>query len=421
MIDTLSIIGLVLSILIVACFFLLIIIQINSYSNNKVENLSFILALIAGLIAISTYIFDLIIWVNNSCNINTTNQCILTRSDLNGLLFFFFTISFYFWFKHYQKIILFNSKKYSLHFDFLKRFNFISNAQYSISFIDILFFSGIFLNTIIFLGYFFGFGKIFDLFWQLVALPNPTGRFVTFLSLVATLSGGIFLYITYIIIKNNLIELGKVTIFELFSMTVLGFTSVILLINDVLITYNVYGNDLNNLIVNIGLFTIFISLIILLVDYILLQPTHIQSPSLYKDIAELIKTIKIEGTVIPKSENELPKLSPPSQDITQLEIPQKLNGTGIIILIYLMKNEKAKNLLAKDLESNLNLNKSTISYNLKILETNSFISRKSPIEISISGTSSEDDLDQRQKRILINENGKKFLIELQKYLNSIFY
>ena len=420
MIDTLSIIGLVLSFLIVACFFLLIIIQINSYNNSKVENLSFILALIAGLIAISTWIFDLIIWDNNSCNISLTNQCIITRSNLNGLLFFFFTISFYFWFKHYQKIILFNSKKYSLQFNFLKRFSFISNVQYSISFIDILFFIGIFLNTIVYLGYFFGLGGIFNIFWQLVDLPNNAGRFVTFLSLIGILSGGIFLYITYIIIKNNLIELGKVTIFELFSITVLGFTSVILLINDILITYNFYGGDLNTLIVNIGLFTIFISLIILLVDYILLQPTHIQSPSLYKDIAELIKTIKIENVVTPKSEIEIPTIQILSEDISKLEIPQKLNGTGIIILIYLMKNEKVKNLLAKDLETDLKLNKSTISYNLKILENNSFITRKTPIEISINENSSEDELDQRQKRILINENGKKFLIELQKYLNSIF-
>ena len=420
MIDTLSIIGLVLSFLIVACFFLLIIIQINSYNNSKVENLSFILALIAGLIAISTWIFDLIIWDNNSCNISLTNQCIITRSNLNGLLFFFFTISFYFWFKHYQKIILFNSKKYSLQFNFLKRFSFISNVQYSISFIDILFFIGIFLNTIVYLGYFFGLGGIFNIFWQLVDLPNNAGRFVTFLSLIGILSGGIFLYITYIIIKNNLIELGKVTIFELFSITVLGFTSVILLINDILITYNFYGGDLNTLIVNIGLFTIFISLIILLVDYILLQPTHIQSPSLYKDIAELIKTIKIENVVVPKSEIEIPKIQILSEDISKLEIPHKLNGTGIIILIYLMKNEKVKNLLAKDLETDLKLNKSTIYYNLKILENNSFITRKTPIEISINENSSEDELDQRQKRILINENGKKFLIELQKYLNSIF-
>ena len=420
MIDTLSIIGLVLSFLIVACFFLLIIIQINSYNNSKVENLSFILALIAGLIAISTWIFDLIIWDNNSCNISLTNQCIITRSNLNGLLFFFFTISFYFWFKHYQKIILFNSKKYSLQFNLLKRFSFISNVQYSISFIDILFFIGIFLNTIVYLGYFFGLGGIFNIFWQLVDLPNNAGRFVTFLSLIGILSGGIFLYITYIIIKNNLIELGKVTIFELFSITVLGFTSVILLINDILITYNFYGGDLNTLIVNIGLFTIFISLIILLVDYILLQPTHIQSPSLYKDIAELIKTIKIENVVTPKSEIEIPTIQILSEDISKLEIPQKLNGTGIIILIYLMKNEKVKNLLAKDLETDLKLNKSTISYNLKILENNSFITRKTPIEISINENSSEDELDQRQKRILINENWKKFLIELQKYLNSIF-
>ena len=30
---------------------------------------------------------------------------------------------------------------------------------------------------------------------------------------------------------------------------------------------------------------------------------------------------------------------------------------------------------------------------------------------------SKEEMDQRQKRILINENGKKFLMELQKFLN----
>ena len=71
------------------------------------------------------------------------------------------------------------------------------------------------------------------------------------------------------------------------------------------------------------------------------------------------------------------------------------------------------------MEENLKLNKSTISYNLKILENNEFINRISPIEKEMI-VKSDLEVDQRQKFISINENGRNFLLSLQQYLNSIF-
>ena len=84
-----------------------------------------------------------------------------------------------------------------------------------------------------------------------------------------------------------------------------------------------------------------------------------------------------------------------------------------------MKHIKSANILAKDLEIQLKLNKSTISYNLKILERSEFINRKTPIEQG-SRSSFDEELDQRQKFISINDNGKNFLIALHNYLANVF-
>ena len=71
------------------------------------------------------------------------------------------------------------------------------------------------------------------------------------------MSGIIFLYITYIIVKNNLVELGKVLIYELIAIITLGFSNVILFINDLLYTYSYYSDETSALIVNIGLLITF--------------------------------------------------------------------------------------------------------------------------------------------------------------------
>ena len=264
-----------------------------------------------------------------------------------------------------------------------------------------------------------------DLFWSTIGLDNGQGRFVTITSFNAFLSGWIFFYITYIIIKHDLIELNKVRNYELISIVTLGFSNVVLFFNNIFITYGFYSYDSATLIVNVSLLVLFFSLIFLLIDFLLLNPSHIQSPSLYKDIAKLITTIDDPSFKLTGYEDPSPYRSDSSRTNDTIEtfnIPQKLSGTCIIILIFLMKNANLKNLLAKDLEANLNLNKSTVSYNLKILENNNFISRNTPIESKVKDNISKDevDLDQRQKRISINQNGIRFLVQLYQYLNAIF-
>lgn len=413
MIDVIPALSLLFSILILACFFLLLIIQINSYNSKKIENQFFIIAIVAGTIAIISYIFDTVLWIKQP-NFET-------RRTLDSILFFFFTICFYFWYKHYSEIIFLKGKE-KRKYNYLQLLQPYLNWLEPIDLIDILFFIGIIADIVVYFGYYFNLDSLFNPLWYLFALDNVHDRYVTFLSHIAFLSGLVFFYISFIIVANNLIELNKVSILELFAIVPLGFSNFFLFFNDVFVTYGIYSPDLALFLVNIGLLIIFISLIILLVNYIVVNPSHIQSPSLYKDIVELFKTIDDPSFQKEKilEVSAKPDFPIEAQKSLNLEIPHKLNGTCIIILIYLMKNSKL-NTLAKDLEVDLSLNKSTISYNLKILEKNEFISRSSPLELKGKSIfSSDKELDQRQKFISINENGKEFLVMLHDYLGSIF-
>lgn len=415
MIDPILASSLVLSILIVGSFFLLLIMQVNSYANKKMENPFFIIAVVSGSIGITAYIFAVIISFNNSSNVELIN-------NLHSYLFFFFTICFYFWYKHYQKIITLNEKSTLKQLDFLKELNFIPNWMYPVTLIDILFVLGLGIDIGYYILYLLHLNLIvFGIIWNLLKISNTDGRMVTVFSVIAFLSGLIFFYISYIIINNNLIELNKVPIFELLSILSLGFSNVFLFINDIFITFSVYPLEINNLVVGIGLLIIFFSLIMLLANYILLNPSHVSSPSLYRDITNLMNTINDPNFSLKTSIQSIPTSNNPLQAnslMGKLKIPQKLNGTCIIILIYLMKNNELSSILAKDLEVNLNLNKSTISYNLKILENNDFINRFNPIEGISKGF--DEEIDQRRKLIKINDNGKNFLILLHQYLNTIF-
>ena len=415
MIDPISAISLVLSILIVGCFFLLLIMQVNSFANKKIENPFFIIALIAGSIGITSYTFAVILDATNP-NVELTN-------NLHSYLFFFFTLCFYFWYKHYEKIITLQDRSITTRFNFLKKLDF--KWLDPITTLDILFYIGLTIDLIYYVLYLFHLNlMVFGFIWHFLGVGNTDGRMVTVFSLIAFLSGLTFFYITYIIITNNLVELSKVPIFEVLAIIALGFSNAFLLINDIFVTFGLYPLDLSYLIVGIGLLIVFLSLIMLLINYILLNPSHVTSPSLFKDIVQLINAIddpvfETSSKYQFKTEESTFPVPTIYKSFEKLSIPQKLNVTYIIILIYLMKNYNISAILAKDLEANLNLNKSTISYNLKILENNEFINRISPIEKEMI-VKSDLEVDQRQKFISINENGRNFLLSLQQYLNSIF-
>jgi DNA-binding MarR family transcriptional regulator len=407
MIEFITGLSLVFSILIVGNFFLLLIIQINSLNNKKLENNFFIIALISGSIAIISYIFDTILWI--------TKPNPYLRINLYLSLFFFFTVCFYFWYKHYTKIISM-TESFVLNFQILNKTS-ITSWLNPISKIDLLFFIGFLLDFIYYFTYFFRIDYIFDIFWNLLGINNEIGRVVTVFSHIAFLSGCVFFYISYIIIKNNLIELKKVPLFEVISIIFIGFANIFLFINDFLLTMRLYDDEIGTFLVNVGLLIIFISLIMLLVNYVYLNPSHVQSPSILKEIAEMLKTIDKSSL-----DNNVEKIKTPksqTRTIEALDIPQKLNGTCIIILIYLLKNSES-NMTAKDLEINLKLNKSTISYNLKLLENFMYITRINAIELFINDQNRNEEFDQRQKFILINENGRKFLATIHNYLDTIF-
>jgi DNA-binding MarR family transcriptional regulator len=94
---------------------------------------------------------------------------------------------------------------------------------------------------------------------------------------------------------------------------------------------------------------------------------------------------------------------------TTVVVPKKLSSTSIVVLLYLLKMP-VDGTFAKSIESDLQLNKATVSYNIKILEENSLIER----DIT---TVQED---QRFKKIKINKNGLNFLFTFYQQLSSYF-
>ena len=116
-------------------------------------------------------------------------------------------------------------------------------------------------------------------------------------------------------------------------------------------------------------------------------------------------------------EQETHQISESDIDST-FELMQKLNGTSILILMYIIRN---KDVIAKDIGLEFSIKKSTVSYNLKMLESNKLIERTSKMEKALAENPDElDDFDHRQKIITINEDGIRFLELLNYNLKGMF-
>lgn len=401
--------------MLISAFYLLLLMQIYNSKTQKLDNNSFMIGLLSGGIAFILYLFDLI-------NKLSTNNELLTI-HLESLMFISFSLCFYFWYRHYFSIVsLFYDKEESK--SLLLNFKLTNKIFKPLSALDIFLISGILISVFSYILLFLNILTLFDFFWEILGIPGGggLGRAVTITSHITFLSGAVvFLYITIIIISNNLLDFGKLKVYELMPILLLSFINIFLFINDLFITFDFYtgSGEISEIFIIIGLILFFISMLVLIIDYIIVNPFHLQSPSIYKQIKLNLDLLNEEdGLLVSITDFED---SYNIQDLNKkLDYIQKMNGTSILILLYILRND---NVIAKDIEDEFNIKKSTLSYNIRILETEKFIERTSRMEKRLQeggDIDTDDDLDQRQKIIFINEKGRKFLESLHYSLKGIF-
>ncbi|MHA1984312.1 MAG: hypothetical protein ACW967_08145 [Candidatus Hodarchaeales archaeon] len=235
------------------------------------------------------------------------------------------------------------------------------------------------------------------------------GRIVTYLThigfFIGILAYGLILFNS---IKFNLLEMKKISLVELIVIILLFITNLLLFINDVLLTLNLYGS-LGPVIaapIVTGLtFLLFLGLIFLIINYMVFNPGHLLSPSINREFYDKLNNLlDSENKVLDKETSELDKA-----DVNNFDL-KKLNSTSIELLIYLLRHSD-DGTYARSIETDLQLNKATVSYNLRILEENSFIDRFESLKEG----------DMRFKKIKINDNGSKFLMMFHSKLSNYFY
>lgn len=378
--DILDFIDLAVKLLLVTVFFILFVVQL-SQMRNKPKPLKpwyFVIAMLMGGIGFSILIIDTILWEVNP----------IDKNRIVFMIFVFVLLQLfgYFWYLHYESIISVTiPKKRNLFFASLVISNLVISALY-------------------FLGFNLGLYSPFTEIWDFLGISTHEGRIVTIVSHIS-FAGWVSAYgiVIFIIISHNLIELKKISTTELVSIAIQFVAVTFLLLEDVLVTLNFYEDDTREVLITTGLLVLFIGLLSLLSSYLLFQPSHVQSPSIQHDYYEKLRYAFIDQKVHTAAEVDS------SEPIVITELtPTKLPSTAIFILIHVL-NSQAFTSYAKAIENDLNLNKSTVSYNLTLLEKNLLIERK---------TENLDE-DQRLKAIIIGSKGIEYLfsvyLQLEKY------
>ncbi|MHA1992543.1 MAG: hypothetical protein ACW981_02790 [Candidatus Hodarchaeales archaeon] len=391
MLDLIIFFDILLKILLIVVFSILLVFQVIQAQEKKLQNYYFTLAIIFGLLATPPYLLDPILW-EVIVDVATRDSI---RIFLQSTSVTLYAVFFYFWYKHYEAI-------YSL--EPMKEFKW---QNYVLVFLTVA-------NLGIYLMHFLGFfpwdllQDLYDRGLMPLFLIGGGGRIVTYLThisfFIGILSYGLILYNS---IKFKLIELNKISLVELIAIILLFITNVLLFVNDVFLTLEIYGS-LGSVIgtpILTGLtFLFFVGLILLIVNYMIFNPGHLLSPSMNREFYyKLNNLLGSENKVL---ENKKPVADEPEINTFDLK---KLNSTSIELLIYLLKHSD-EGTYARSIETDLQLNKATVSYNLRILEENSLIDRFESLQEN----------DMRFKKIKINEDGLKFLMTFHSNLSNYF-
>ncbi|MFW9914522.1 MAG: hypothetical protein ACFFGZ_02830 [Candidatus Thorarchaeota archaeon] len=207
-----------------------------------------------------------------------------------------------------------------------------------------------------------------------------------------------------IIMRNDLIELKRIPMIEVVAIGIQLGSAAVLLAEGLLYALGLYDKDISSLLTLLGLLIFFVGLLILLINYLFLNPPHVQLPSLQHEYFTKMRAAFADqkGKIGAQIDDFI------STSVTEL-VPKKLPSTAIFILIQILNSEDFTS-YAKSIEENINLSKSTVSYNLALLEKEGLIERKT---ISLQD-------DQRVKAVTICEKGFDYLFSFYLQLEGHF-
>ncbi len=340
-------------------FFLLFAIQLQQIQKKAISTRFFLFAMLMGSIAFGILLFDTILWEIDPSDENRANLIIFVIIFLQ-----LFTIL---WYWHYESMI-----------------NVILPKTRGLAPLSL-----VILNLGI-LGL-----HLLESDFDAVALATQLG-FLTWIPICSI--------IIAIIIRNDLIELKRIPTIELVAIGIQLGSAAVLLAEDLFFALGLYDKDLSSLLTLLGLLVFFAGLLLLLINYLFLNPPHVQLPSLQHEYFIKMRTAFTDqkGKIGAQIDDFI------STSVTEL-VPKKLPSTAIFILIQILNSEDFTS-YAKSVEENINLSKSTVSYNLALLEKEGLIERKT---INLQD-------DQRVKAVTICDKGFDYLFSFYLQLEGHF-
>ena len=223
-----------------------------------------------------------------------------------------------------------------------------------------------------------------------IGSTDKPGLIVTYTShLTFILAILTFAIAIYLIIKHQLIELGKISFLELLALIIMLQVNIYLLINDFLVTHGYYSLDVALFLVTMNLLIFLVALILLIANY-LFSPLHGGTPLQMQHFLQLREAFLGDTHPVVDTENKI--------DVHGELIVPKISSTSLEILLQLIKH-RGVGTFARTIESETRMSKGTISYNLTQLLKTEMIER------------TEDHLegDLRFKRVKISRKGLQYL------------
>ncbi|MHA2233094.1 MAG: hypothetical protein ACXAB4_11480 [Candidatus Hodarchaeales archaeon] len=363
----------------VAVFFILFAHQIYQLKDKPLETRFFAIALLTGSLGAVILLIDTVLWEFNSHE--------ETRIIFQIFALMFLQLFACFLFLHYDSVIDVTIPRWR----------------------QSMFFSLVILNSVLaglyFLESSFGVLSFLPDVWSFLGVSGNQGRIVIVISQITFLTWVPVLgLVLSIMLRNNLVELKKIDAIELIAIVIQFLAATFLVVGELFMTLEMEEESLDSPVIAAGIAVFSIGVIILFLNYLLLKPVHIQSPSIQHEHYQKLQVAFMEKKETLRSQIEEFTVVP----VAEL-MPKKLPSTALFILIHILDSESSTS-YAKSIEAELGLGKSTVSYNLNLLEHESLIKRK--IQLL------ED--DHRLKAIEISTKGFEYLFNVYLKLDQHF-
>ncbi|MHA2271697.1 MAG: hypothetical protein ACXACI_07530 [Candidatus Hodarchaeales archaeon] len=374
--DILFIVDAAMKLLLGAAFFVLFTIQVYPMRERPLKTNFFPIAMLAGCIASAILLIETILWELNPIEEN--------RTAFHLFALIFLQLYAYFWYLHYESNINFAVPKWG----------------------NVTFLSLITLNLMIASLYFvetsFEILPASSEFWSFLGVSGDQGRIVTIIGQLTIFTWvpicGVVLNRVY---RNNLVELKKITPAEFLSIMIQLIAATMVLLGNLLVALRIDDDVVSSLLIIPGILLLFIGVLSLNLSYLLFKPPHIQSPPIPPIQPSPIRPDHYEKLLSAFADKK-GKLKAQIEEYASAPVtdlmPKKLPSTALFILIHILNSEGSSS-YAKSIEADLGLGKSTVSYNLSLLEEESLVERKT----ELLGD------DHRLKAITISKKGFEYL------------